>query len=146
MIAKMWDAFHADYPDIAGPVTRLLKKRDNDHRDRMNDAHTRLFEETMEVVYPDWQETLHSKAFLRWLDADPSRMERAHKPGVKAALKLLNEFDRAMGKPKRLPAGGDEGMAYSDELPQAKQPRGPDPFAGMASLADIIPTARGTVH
>ena len=145
-IGKMWDAFHADYPDIARPILNRIKREHVNHEAEMANAQTRLFEEVLETIYPDWRDVLHSKEFQRWLQADPGRTEQSHKPGVKSAVRLLNAFDSAMGRGRRLSAAGDSGMAYDDSLPQAKQPKGADPFAGMASLADIIPTARGVVH
>ena len=146
MIGRMWDQFHADYPDIARPILNRIKREHVNHEAAMKDAHTRLFEQALEAIYPQWDEVRDSSEFREWLAADPNRMAAAHVPGVKAAVRLLNEFDKQAGRGKRLRAGGDEGMAVNDELPQAKQPKGADPFAGMASLADIIPTARGVVH
>lgn len=145
-IGKIWNQFESDFPDIARPVLNRVKREHVNHEAAMTAAHTRIFEETLEVVYPDWRDVLHSKEFQRWLQAEPGRLEQAHKPGLKPAVRLLNEFDSAMGRGKRLRSGGDEGFADNDAPPQAKQPRGPDPFAGMASLADILPSARGVVH
>ena len=142
-IGKMWDDFHNDYPEIAGPVLRRIKREHAAHEAAMKDAHTRLFEQAMEAIYPQWDEVRDSPEFREWLAADPNRMSAAHVPGVKAAVRLLNEFDKQAGRGKRLRAGGDEGMAFDDSQPPAKQPRTPDPYFGMASLADSAPTAVG---
>ena len=147
MINEIWNQFATDYPDIAGPVTRVLQRRDHAHQARMNDAHTRLFTEALEVCYPDWEETRDSRAFREWMQAEPDRMLRAQVPGVKAALALFHEFDAAHGRGKRLRGGGDEYFAdITDRMPPVRQPRGIDPNFGMASLSDILPAARRTVH
>lgn len=132
MIAKMWNDFNDEYPDIAAPVLSRLRAEHARHEAEMKNAHNRAFQEAMEVCYPHWDEVCNSKAFRRWLQQDSGRMEATHTPGVRAALKLLREFDEDMGRGRRLPAGGDEGMALDDSLPPARQPRGADPYVSMA--------------
>ena len=147
-----WFDFETDYPDIAGPVSRILKQRDNAHRDRMAKIQEKLFAETLELGYPDWQETANSPEFREWLMADPDRIKSAEAPGVKNALRLLHDYDADHGRGKRLGHAGDFGMAdVTDRVGETPRPRGPDPFAGFASLSDvslsdIMPAARGKAH
>lgn len=142
-IGRMWDAFHNDYPEIATPILNRIKREHAAHEAAMKAGYVRIFEEAMEAIYPSWDEVRDSQEFRDWLAADPSRVQRAQTPGVRSAVKLLNEYDKAAGRGRRLRAGGDEGMAFDDSLPPAKQPRTPDPFFGFASLADSAPAKMG---
>jgi hypothetical protein len=64
MIAKMWDAVRNRLSRHRRPGDAPFKKNATTTiATGLNDAHTRLFEETMEVVYPDWQRRCTAKRF-----------------------------------------------------------------------------------
>lgn len=124
-----WAAFEADYPDIAGPIKKLLEARTQRYGTEMQAVHTRIFEEAMDAARPDWREMRDDPGFGQWLRSHPEQQQAAQVPGVRAALKVLSAYDAsrkgddlAKARAERLkngeatPAKGARAPSLSDSL------------------------------
>lgn len=129
-----WAAFEADYPDIAGPIKRLLEARTQRYGTDMQGVHTRIFEEAMDAARPDWRDLRDDPAFGTWMQANPDQQQAAQVPGVRAALKVLSAYD-ASQKGKDI-AGQRANRLKSAEATPAKGGRAPslsDSLEGWAA-------------
>lgn len=124
-----WAQFKADYPDIAGPIEKMLSERDKTREAQTAALHTRIFEEAMDVARPDWRDLRDNPEFQKWIQANPDQQQAAQVPGVRAALKVLAAFDAsrkgddlAVKRQERLkaseatPAKGSRAPSLSDSL------------------------------
>lgn len=124
-----WTQFKADYPDIAGPIEKMLSERDKTREVQTAALHTRIFEEAMDVARPDWRDLRDNPEFQKWIQASPDQQQAAQVPGVRAALKVLAAFDAsrkgddlAVKRQERLkaseatPARGSRAPSLSDSL------------------------------
>ncbi len=70
-----WDTFETDYPDIAGPIRRLLEARTERYGTDLQAIHTRIFEEAMDAARPDWRDLRENPEFSRWIQAHPDQQQ-----------------------------------------------------------------------
>lgn len=108
-----WAMFEADYPDIAGPIKKLLEARTQRHGADMQAVHTRIFEEAMDAARPDWRDLRDDPAFGQWMQANPDQQTAAQVPGVRAALKVLSAYDASL-------KGNDIAKTRADRLKGAE--------------------------
>lgn len=88
-----WAAFEQDYPDIAGPIKKLIESFAKTSEGSVAALHARIFEESMDVARPDWRSLRDDPDFTRWIESNPEQQKAAQVPGVRAALAVLKAYD-----------------------------------------------------
>lgn len=119
-----WAMFKTDYPDIAGPIEKILAMRDQTRETQAAAMHKRIFEEAMDVARPDWRDLRDDPAFGEWMQSNPEQQAAAQVPGVRAALKVLSAYD-ATRKGNDLAAKRQERLAANTATP-SKSSRAPN--------------------
>lgn len=118
-----WEQFKADYPDIAAPVEKMLKMREQTRDQQMAAMHARIFEEAMDAARPTWRDLRDDPGFGAWLEANPEQQTAAQTPGVRAALKVIDAYE-ASRKANDVTAQRQERLAGAVATP-AKSSRAP---------------------
>lgn len=89
----VWKSFSDDYPDIAEPVQKLLKRQQEQFAQALDDMRARTFEESMDAARPDWRELANDAAFKTWLSTHTEQQEKIRQPGVRAAMSVIRSYD-----------------------------------------------------
>ena len=124
-----WEQFKSDYPDIAGPVEKMLSLRDQSRGEALAALHIRIFEEAMDAAKPAWRDLRDDPQFGAWLKANPDQQAAAQTPGVRAALKVIAAYEASrkadeataqrqarLAASVATPAKGSRAPALSDAL------------------------------
>ena len=120
--------FKTDYPDISGPVEKMVEAQ-------TSALHTRIFEETMDLAYPTWRDLRDSPEFGKWMQANPDMQQKAQEPGIRAALVVLEAFDQAQG---RKPS--NRSAAFQQTLDGYAATDSPSSFTGKPGQQSQVPS------
>lgn len=75
---------------------------------------------TLSFYHPNWQETVKSDAYLKWLPTQPEHIQAKHgSPSAADAIEVLNRFNDANNKPSKTPA-----QIVADRRKRLKQSKG----------------------
>lgn len=88
-----WAEFETDYPDIAGPIKKLLDARGKTRDTQISALHTRVFEEAMDAARPNWRDLRNDPKFGEWMQAHPEQQKAAQVPGVRAAVAVIKAYE-----------------------------------------------------
>lgn len=89
----VWKSFSDDYPDIADPVQKLLKRQQEQFTQALDDLRSRTFEESMDAARPDWRDLANDQGFKAWLGSHADQQEKVKQPGVRAAMSVIRAYD-----------------------------------------------------